>query len=154
MYTTTVSRRIGASPDAVYRALLDPGAVAAWRVPEGMTCTVHEFEGRQGGAFRISLTYEAGEGAGKTSGSTDTYYGHFVEVVPGEKVVERLRFVTDDPGLAGEMTMTTTLTPADGGTDVAITHEGVPDSVPAADNETGTRMALDKLARWTETATA
>ncbi len=48
------------------------------------------------------------------------------------------------------MTMTTTLTDADGGTDVLVVHEGIPDSVPTADNETGTRMALGNLARLVE----
>jgi hypothetical protein len=51
---------------------------------------------------------------------------------------------------AGEMTMTTTLTEAEGGTDVVIVHEGIPDSVPAADNEIGTRMALENLAKLVE----
>jgi hypothetical protein len=46
--------------------------------------------------------------------------------------------------------MTTTLTDSGGGTDVVVVHEGIPDSVPAADNETGTRMALANLARLVE----
>jgi uncharacterized protein YndB with AHSA1/START domain len=71
-------------------------------------------------------------------------------LVPDEQVVEVFEFETADPGLRGEMTMTTTLTEADGGTDVVIVHEHVPDSVPTADNETGTRIALDDLARLVE----
>ena len=59
-------------------------------------------------------------------------------------------FETEDPALRGTMTMTTTLTDADGGTDVLIVHEGIPDIVPAGDNETGTRMALANLARLVE----
>ena len=51
----------------------------------------------------------------------------------------------------GSMTMTTTLTDADGGTDVLVLHEGIPDAVPATDNETGTRMALENLAQLVET---
>jgi hypothetical protein len=65
-------------------------------------------------------------------------------------VVEVLEFETGDPTLSGTMTMTTTLTDADGGTDVLVVHEGIPDGVPAADNETGTRMALANLARLVE----
>lgn len=121
-----------------------------WRVPDGMTGEVHEFDGREGGAFRISLTYDAPTGAGKSSAHTDTYHGRFAELVPGERVVEVFEFETDDPALRGEMTMTTTLTEAGGGTEVLIVHEGMPDTVPAADNETGTRMALDNLARFVE----
>jgi len=134
----------------VYRAFLDAGAVEAWRVPDGMSSHVHEFDGREGGFFRVSLTYDAPGAAGKSAPHTDTYHGHFARLVPDQQVVEVFEFETADPALAGTMTMTTTLTDADGGTDVLVVHEGVPDSVPAADNETGTRMALASLARLVE----
>jgi hypothetical protein len=65
-------------------------------------------------------------------------------------VVEVIEFETTDPRFGGLMTMTTTLTDADGGTDVLVVHEGVPAGVSAADNETGTRMALENLARLVE----
>ena len=134
----------------VYRALLDPDAIAQWRVPAGMSSQVHVFDAREGGSFRVSLTYDAPTGTGKSAQQTDTYHGHFVTLVPDEQVVEVFEFETGDPGLRGEMTMTTTLTDADGGTDVTVRHDGLPDAVPAADNETGTRMALAKLARLVE----
>jgi uncharacterized protein YndB with AHSA1/START domain len=134
----------------VYRALLDPDAIAQWRVPAGMSSQVHVFDAREGGSFRVSLTYDAPTGTGKSAQQTDTYHGHFVTLVPDEQVVEVFEFETGDPGLRGEMTMTTTLTDADGGTDVVIVHEQIPDSVPPADNETGTRMALENLARLVE----
>jgi uncharacterized protein YndB with AHSA1/START domain len=111
---------------------------------------VHEFDAREGGSFRVSLTYDAPTGTGKSASHTDTYHGHFVKLVPDEQVVEVFEFETADPELRGEMTMTTTLTDADGGTDVLVVHEGIPDKVPPADNETGTRMALAKLAKLTE----
>ena len=125
-------------------------AVATWMVPHGMTSHVHEFEAREGGPFRISLTYDAPTGTGKSAAHTDTYHGRFVKLVPDQQVVEVFEFETPDPGLRGEMTMTTTLTEADGGTDVLIVHEGIPDSVPPADNETGTQMALENLAKLVE----
>ncbi|QOV40437.1 SRPBCC domain-containing protein [Streptomyces ferrugineus] len=151
MYSTRVSRHVNASRTAVYRALLDADAVQRWRVPDGMTGHVHAFEGREGGAFRVSLTYDLPTGTGKSAAHTDTYHGRFVRLVPDELVVEEVEFETDDPALRGTMTMTTTLTAAaDGGTDVVIAHEGIPDAVPAADNETGTRMALANLARLVE----
>jgi uncharacterized protein YndB with AHSA1/START domain len=135
----------------VYRALLDADAVAKWRVPEGMTSQVHEFEAREGGSFRVSLTYDAPDRTGKSTSHTDTYHGHFAKLVPDEQVVEVFEFETADPALAGTMTMTTTLADDDGGgTDVLVVHDGIPDSVPAADNETGTRMALANLARLVE----
>jgi uncharacterized protein YndB with AHSA1/START domain len=150
MYTTRISGHVRAPRSVVYRAFLDAGAVAAWRVPDGMTSEVHEFDGREGGYFRVSLTYDAPGAAGKSAPHTDTYHGHFVRLVPDERIVEVLEFETADPALRGEMTLTTSLTDAGDGTDVLVVHEGVPDTVPAADNETGTRMALARLARLVE----
>jgi uncharacterized protein YndB with AHSA1/START domain len=115
-----------------------------------MTAQVHEFDAREGGAFRVSLTYDAPTGTGKTTSQTDTYHGHFAKLVPDEQVVEVVEFETADPGLRGEMTMTTTLADADGGTDIVFRHEGLPSGVAPADNETGTRMALAKLAALVE----
>ena len=129
---------------------MDADAVAKWRVPEGMTGHVHEFDAREGGSFRISLSYDAPGMTGKSAPRTDTYHGHFARLVPDEQVVEVLEFETADPALGSTMTMTTTLTDADGGTDVLVVHEGIPDSVPTADNETGTRMALANLASLVE----
>ncbi|MFI9808433.1 SRPBCC domain-containing protein [Streptomyces sp. NPDC052301] len=150
MYATRVTRRVQAPPAAVYRALTDPEAVAAWRVPDGMTAHVHTFEARPGGAFRISLTYDDPSRSGKSGGRTDTYHGHFARLVPDALVVEVLAFESDDDTLRAPMTMTTTLTAADGGTEVEILHEGVPDTVPREDNERGTRTALDHLALLVE----
>ena len=152
MYTTRVTGHVRAPRSVVYRALLDPDAVAAWRVPKGMTATVHEFDAREGGAFRVSLTYDDAGGAGKSGGHTDTYHGRFTRLVPDEQVVEVSTFETPDPSLADEMTMTTSLIDAGGGTDVTILHEGIPDDIPAADNEAGTRMALANLARLVESS--
>jgi uncharacterized protein YndB with AHSA1/START domain len=151
MYSTRVAQHVRAPRAAVYRAVLDPDALAKWRVPTGMSSHVHEFDAREGGSFRVSLTYRAPDGSGKSAPHTDTYHGQFLKLVPNEQVVEVLEFETADPALRGSMTMTTTLTEADGGTDVLVLHEGIPDAVPAADNETGTRMALENLAHLVET---
>jgi uncharacterized protein YndB with AHSA1/START domain len=135
----------------VYRALIDPQAIEQWRVPNGMTSHILEFTAREGGSFRISLTYDRPTGTGKTTDQTDTYHGHFVKLVPNEQVIEVLEFETDDPALQGEMTITFTLTNAEGGADVLGVHENLPPGVSPADNETGWRMALDKLAALVET---
>ena len=150
MTTTRVSRHVRAPRAAVYRALLDPAAVARWKVPEGMTCRVHEFDAREGGTLRVSLTYDEPGPQGKTTAHTDTYRGRFVRLVPGELVVEVDVFETDDPTLQGEMTSTITLADADGGTELAAVHEGVPYGVAPADNELSWRMALDRLAELVE----
>jgi len=135
---------------SVYRALLDPRAVATWKVPNGMTSHVHAFDAREGGSFRISLTYDEPTRAGKTTAHTDTYHGRFVKLVPNEQVVEVVEFETTDPAMRGEMTITITLADADGGTDVLAVHEGLPRGVPTADNEAGWREALAKLAALVE----
>jgi uncharacterized protein YndB with AHSA1/START domain len=150
VYSTRISCHVRAPRSAVYQALLDADAIATWRVPAGMSSQVHEFDGREGGSFRVSLTYNAPGRAGKSALQTDTYRGRFVKLVPDEQVVETFEFESADPALRGTMTMTTTLTDADGGTDVLVVHEGIPESVPASDNETGTRMALANLARLVE----
>jgi uncharacterized protein YndB with AHSA1/START domain len=151
MSSQAISRHIKAPRAAVYRALLDARAVAAWRVPDGMTSHVHAFDAREGGSFRVSLSYVARNAPGKTSAHTDTYHGRFVKLVPDERLVEVVEFETADPALQGEFTITTALADADGGTDVLVTFEGLPRGVPAADNETGMRMALAKLAALVET---
>ena len=150
MYTTRVSRHVNAPRAAVYRQLVDAEALAKWRVPEGMRGEVHAFDAREGGAFRISLTYDLPTGTGKSGSHTDTYHGRFLKLVPDEQVVEEFEFETADPGLRGTMTMTTTLTEVAGGTEVVVLHEGIPDAVPADQNEEGTRMALANLARLAE----
>ena len=148
--STRTSRHINAPRANVYRALLDPHAVAQWKVPDGMSCRVHEFDAREGGSIRISLTYDAPASTGKTTSHTDTYHGRFVKLVPNEQIVEVDEFETDDPAMSGEMTVTLTLTDADTGTDVLAVHDNLPRGVSPADNETGWRMALDKLAALVE----
>jgi len=145
--TTRVTQHVRASRAAVYRALID--AKPAWQVPDGMTSEVHEMDAREGGAFRISLTY-VGEGAGKTGGRTDRFHGRFVKLVPGQLVIEKMAFETSDPEMQGEMTVTYELHEVDGGTEVRAVHDGVPPGVAPADNELGWRMSLGKLAALVE----
>jgi uncharacterized protein YndB with AHSA1/START domain len=148
--STRISLRVNAPRAVVYRALLDARAVATWMVPNGMTSHVHAFHPREGGSFRISLTYDAPTGTGKTSAHTDTYHGRFVRLVPNEQVVEVVEFETPDPALRGEMTITFTLADAGDGTDILAVHDGLPPGVAAADNEVGWRSSLSKLAALVE----
>ncbi|EAU66852.1 SRPBCC domain-containing protein [Stigmatella aurantiaca] len=150
MSSTRIRRHVNAPRASVYRALLDERSVTAWRVPDGMTSHVHVFDPREGGSVRISLTYDAPTETGKTTAQTDTYHGRFVKLVPDEQVVEVVEFETEDPALRGEMTITITLSDAEGGTDLLAVHEGLPSGVPPADNETGWRMSLAKLAALVE----
>jgi uncharacterized protein YndB with AHSA1/START domain len=145
-----MTKFISAPRERVYDALLDPEAVVRWKVPAGMTSQVHEFNASEGGAIRISLTYDAPDRTGKTQGRTDTYRGRFVRLVPNELVVEADEFETDDPALRGEMMITISLSDADGGTELVATHDGLPDSVSPADNEVGWRESLARLAALVE----
>lgn len=151
MASTRVSVHLEADRARVYRTLLDPDAIAQWRVPEGMGAQVHEFDAREGGTLRVTLSYDALVGVGKSTADTDTYRGRFVRLVPDELVVEVDEFETDDPSLRSEMTMTITLSDSErGGTDLVALHEGLPDGVPTADNEEGWRQSLARLARLVE----
>ena len=152
MRSTRVTRRVGAPRSSVYAVLIDADAVARWKVPDGMTAEVHAFDGREGGTFRISLTYETSTDAGKSSAHTDTYRGRFVELVRNERVVEIDEFETSDPAFAGEMTITITLADSDGGTDVLAVHEGLPAGLSISDNEAGWQSSLARLATLVESS--
>ena len=152
MTTTRITHHVNAPRARVYRALLDAKAVATWMVPTGMTSHVHAFDAREGGSFRISLTYDAPTGTGKTTAHTDTFHGRFVKLVTNEQVVEVVEFETTDPALRGEMTIKITLADANGGTDIFAVHDGLPPGLSADDNESGWRSSLAKLAALVEAA--
>jgi uncharacterized protein YndB with AHSA1/START domain len=130
--------------------LLDAEAVPQWMVPEGMTSHVHSFDAREGGEFRISLTYDMPTAAGKTTAQTDSFHGRFVKLVPDTEVVQAVEFETDDPAMKGEMTITYALADADDGTELVLRYEDLPPGVSPADNELGSRMSIDKLAKLVE----
>ncbi len=151
MSTTRITRILRAPRARVYDALVDAAAIAQWKFPDGMAIEVHAFDARVGGRFRVSLTYTAPGQAGKTDAHTDTYHGHFKELVPGRRVVDAIEFETSDPAMQGVMTTTITLADADGGgTELTAVHENLPPGISPADNQTGWRMALDRLAAFAE----
>ena len=138
---SNVSRFIKAPPDAVYRACTDLDSIARWRVPDGMTGKVDSVDivdSVDGATYRMSLSYP--------DGRFDTYEATFIERVPNERIVERIRFYAADR--AGEMTMTTSLRAVDGGTEVSIRYDGLPSSIRPEDNDEGTRQALEKLSTF------
>ena len=144
--STRLRRLIPAPRARVYQLLLDATALPHWKVPDGMDLVVHQWEPREGGRIRVSLTYRDASAAGKSDVHTDTYHGQFVRLVPNELIVERDEFETDDPAFRGAMTISIALRDVEGATELVATHDGVPAGVRLADNETGWRMALDKLA--------
>ena len=152
MSALRLRQRINAPRARVYQAPVDARAVASWMVPDGMTSAVHGFDAREGGTFRISLTYDDPTNAGKTSAHTDTYHGRFVKLLPGEQVVWVVEFETADPSMRDAMTITFTLAEAEAeaGTDLFAVHEGLPRGLSTTDNELGWRLSLGKLAALVE----
>lgn len=148
--STTVSRFIAAPPQRIYRAFLDAEAVATWLPPGSMRGIVHSFEGREGGAFSMSLVYpdDAAGQPSKTSDKTDRFKGRFARLVPNEQIVWATVFESDDDSFSGEMTVSTTLSPVNGGTDVRMVCDDIPAGIRLEDNEEGCRLTLDNLAAF------
>lgn len=150
MASTQNSKFIEAPPVAVYRAFTDPEALAAWLAPGDMTGKVHSFDLRVGGGYQMSLYYPASDAGarGKTADGEDRYWACYVELVPAKRIVQAITFDSADPAFSGEMMMNVTLDARHGGTNVTIAFENLPSGVRPEDNESGTRSALDKLARY------
>jgi uncharacterized protein YndB with AHSA1/START domain len=151
--TTRVSWIIKAPRDRVYRACLDPNALASWRVPDNMTGCMHMFDAREGGAYRMSLTYRdaapqeaAHRPRGKTSDATDSFQGRFIELVPNERIIEMIAFESSDPQFDGEMKITTSLKDCAQGTEITILCQDIPVGIRAEDNAMGCQSSLQKLA--------
>jgi uncharacterized protein YndB with AHSA1/START domain len=148
--TDTASRLIAASPEAIYRALLDADSLMAWLPPAGMRGRALLFEPWQGGRFRIELRYESAAppgGQGKTAARSDISAGRFLALEPGRRVVQSVRFESEDPLYAGEMVVTWSIEPAAAGTLVTVIAENVPAGISAADHEAGLASSLENLAR-------
>ncbi|WP_296595618.1 SRPBCC domain-containing protein [Phenylobacterium sp.] len=143
------SRIIGASAQALYRAHLDPAALAAWRAPDGMRGEVHRLDPTQGGGYRMVLVYE-GDGQGKTTDKADVFEGTFVELVDDRRIVERVTFESDDPDFAGAMTIATTFTPVAAGTRVDVAISDVPPGITPQDHQAGMDSSLANLAAFVE----
>jgi uncharacterized protein YndB with AHSA1/START domain len=150
--STRVSRIIKAGRKTVYDAFLDPKSLAQWLPPNNMTGRVHSFDPREGGRFRMSLTYQDPEHSlgGKTSEDTDTFQGRFAELVPYSKIVEVVEFESQDPAFAGEMTLIVTLADAGGGTEITMLCKDIPKGIRPEDNELGCKQSLQKLAALIE----
>ena len=139
--TVRLHRVLATRPDKVYRAFIEPDALAKWLPPNGFTCTVHQLEGKVGGSFRMSFR-------NFTTGAAHSFGGRYLELVPGELVRYTDRF--EDPNLPGEIRVTVTLRKASLGTDVAIVQEGLPDVIPVEACYLGWQESLRNLARLVE----
>ena len=150
VHSTRATRWVRATPDEVYRALLDPFAVAAWRVPNGMTAMIHEFDARVGGRFRISLQPVGPSEASRIFERAETFRGRFTRLQPGQLVVEAIEFESPDPSMAGVLRITTELREADGGCEVTMVCADIPEGADRATDEVALQMALVRLAAWVE----
>jgi uncharacterized protein YndB with AHSA1/START domain len=150
--STSSSRTIRAPRERVYQAFVDPRELVVWLPPAEMTGAMHAFDARVGGGYRMSLYYPQSERSlrGKTSDKEDMVAVRFVDLAPPHKIVEAVSFVTTDPAFFGEMTMTATLEEVSGGTEVTLLFENLPPGLRAEDNEAGSQLSLDQLARHLE----
>jgi uncharacterized protein YndB with AHSA1/START domain len=116
-----------------------------------MTGRFERFDARPGGSYRLVLTYSDAAGApGKATADSDVVEARFTDIVPGERVVQAVDFVSDDPAFAGTMTMTWAVTAVEAGTRVDIVAEDVPDGISAEDHAAGLRSSLANLAAYVE----
>lgn len=147
--STRTSRIIKARPEELYEAFLDPAALIDWLPPAEMTGEIHEFDARVGGGYRMSLFYPPNERAfrGKTSHREDMVKVRFVELAPSRRIVEAVSFVTTDPAFFGEMTMTVTFEELADGTKVVQDFKNLPSGLRLEDNEAGSQLSLEQLAR-------
>jgi uncharacterized protein YndB with AHSA1/START domain len=145
------SRVVAAPAGRVWAALVDPEALLAWLPPSGMTARFERFDARPGGSYRMVLTYrDARGGPGKATADSDVVEARFVDIVPGERVVQAVDFVSGDPAYAGTMTMTWAVAAVEAGTRVDIVAEDVPDGISAEDHAAGLASSLANLASYLE----
>lgn len=139
--TVRLHRVLRAPPPRVYRAFLDPAALAKWLPPHGFTCTVHHLEAKVGGGFRMSFTNFG-------NGSSHSFGGEYRELVPDTRLRYSDKF--DDPTLIGEMETTVILSAVSCGTDVAIEQSGIPAMIPVEMCYLGWQESLAQLAQLVE----
>lgn len=134
-------RVLTAKPEKVYRAFVDPDAMARWLPPNGFTGKVHHMDAKVGGTFRMSFT-------NFTTGSVIAFGGNYLELVPAERL--RYTDVFDDPHLPGVMTVTVTLKKVSVGTELTVVQEGIPAVIPLEACYLGWQESLQNLARLVE----
>jgi len=139
--TVRLHRVLAAPPERVYRAFLEPAALAKWLPPDGFTCTVHALDARVGGTYRMSF-HNLG------TGHSHNFGGSYLELVPGQRIVHDDRF--EDPGLPGTMITTIALEPVFCGTDIHIVQEGIPEAIPVEQCYLGWQQSLELLKRLVE----
>jgi uncharacterized protein YndB with AHSA1/START domain len=139
--TVRLHRVLRATPEKIYRAFLDAGAMAKWLPPHGFTSTVHHMDPRVGGTFRMSFH-------DFSTGSAHSFGGEYKELIPGQSIRYTDRF--DDPNLPGEMEVSVSLKQVSCGTEIEITQTGIPASIPAEMCYLGWQESMAQLANLVE----
>jgi uncharacterized protein YndB with AHSA1/START domain len=140
-HTVRLHRVLTTRPEKVYRAFLEPDALAKWISPDGFACTVHHLEPKIGGTFKASFR-------NFTTGDSHTFSGEYIELVPHERLRYTDKF--DDPKLTGNIQVTVTLKAVQVGTEITIVQDGVPDVIPLEACYLGWQQSLQNLARLVE----
>jgi|SRR5690625_3890602 len=149
--TDSASRVIMASPQTIYQAFLNPESLVSWLPPKGMSGQIDMFDPREGGTYKVTLTYETDHSnPGKTSENTDVFQGRFLNLVPDKQIVQLVKFDSDDPDFSGEMIQKWLMEGTSGGTKVTIICENVPKGIRKEDHGIGLRSTLENLAFFTE----
>ena len=139
--TVRLHRVLRVTPQRLYRAFLDPDAMAKWLPPHGFTGQVHHLDATVGGTYRMSFT-------NFSTGNSHAFGGTYLELVPDQRIVHTDRF--DDPNLPGEMRTTITLNPVSCGTELNVVQEGIPDVIPVEQCYLGWQESLSLLALLVE----
>ena len=139
--TVRLHRVLTTKPDKVYRAFIEPDAVAKWLPPNGFTCTVQHMDPKVGGTFRMSFR-------NFTTGQSHSFGGEYLELAPNERLRYTDRF--DDPNLPGQIMVTVTLKRVAVGTEISIVQEGLPDAIPVEACYLGWQESLLNLAKLVE----
>ena len=139
--TVRLHRVIRAPAERVYRAFLDPDAMAKWMPPNGFTGKVHHVDAKVGGTYKMSFT-------NFSTGQTHAFGGKYLELVPNERI--RNTDVFDDPNLPGEMQTTVSIREVSCGTELDIVQEGIPEAIPLEGCYLGWQESLTLLAQLVE----
>ena len=139
--TVRLHRVLATTPEKLYRAFIEPDAVAKWLPPNGFACTVHHLEARVGGTHKMSFR-------NFTTGNGHSFGGQYLELVPGQRLRYTDKF--DDANMPGEMTVTVSLKKVAVGTELSIVQEGVPDVIPVEACYLGWQESLENLKKLVE----
>jgi uncharacterized protein YndB with AHSA1/START domain len=140
-HTIKLHRVFKAPVERVFKAFLDPDAMAKWLPPNGFTGKVHQMDPKTGGTYKMSFT-------NFTTGKSQSFGGKYLEIIPNEKIVNTDAF--DDPNLPGQMKQTATFKKVSVGTEVSIVQEGVPEMIPPEACYLGWQESLKLLAKVVE----